>query len=221
MRSDTLRRMPRFIDITRPFTNTLAAWPDDRRFKYELLNRRENDQGTNGGGISMSLHNGTHADAFFHYDNSGATIDQLDPAIFIGPCVVIDVSARHPIGRASVESAIARLGVQLREFPRVLLKTDFWQNDDVFPDGFPGIDPAVADYLGSSGAILIGMDVPSVDALGTPGLPAHLACGRNKLTILESLQLRGVAPGTYELIALPLKIAGADGSPIRAVLREP
>lgn len=210
--------MPRFIDITRPFTNTLAAWPGDRRFHYELLNRRANDEGTNGGAITMSLHNGTHADAFFHYDNAGATIDRLDPAIFIGPCVVIDVRGRHPIGRASVESALARMNVDLRAHPRVLLKTDFWQDDNVFPDGFPGIEPAVADFLGSGGALLIGMDVPSVDALGAPGLPAHLACGRNKLTILESLRLRDVAPGVYELIALPLKITGADGSPIRAVL---
>ncbi len=211
--------MAPYLDITRPFTNTLAAWPGDRRFYYELLSRRENETGTNCGGITMSLHNGTHADAFFHYDIAGATIDRLDPAIFIGPCVVLDVTGRHPIGVASIQDAIGRLGVGVRDHPRVLLKSDYWQNDDVFPDGFPGIDPRVADYLGSHGAVLIGMDVPSVDASGTPGLPAHLACGRNGLTILESLQLRDVAPGTYELIALPLKIAGADGSPVRAVLR--
>lgn len=212
--------MPRYFDITRPFTNALAVWPGDRKFTYELLGRRENDAGTNVGGISMSLHNGTHADAFFHYDNSGATIDQLDPSIFIGPCVVLDVRGRHPIGVASIENAIGRLGISLRDHPRVLLKTDYWQNDEVFPEGFPGIDPPVADYLGSHGVVLIGMDVPSVDAMGTPGLPAHMACGRNKLTILESLQLCDVIPGAYELIALPLKIAGADGSPVRAVLRD-
>lgn len=212
--------MPRFIDITRPFTNSLAVWPGDRTFTFELLSRRQNGNGTNVGGISMSLHNGTHADAFYHYDNDGLTIDQLDPSIFIGPCVVIDVRGRHPIGVASIENGLGRLGVSLRAFPRVLLKTDYWQNDTTFPEGFPSIDPAVADYLGAQGVVLIGMDVPSVDAMGTPGLPAHMACGRNKLTILESLQLRDVAPGTYELIALPLKIAGADGSPIRAVLRE-
>jgi arylformamidase len=212
--------MPRYLDITRPFTNTLAVWPGDRTFTYELLSQRQNGNGTNVGGISMSLHNGTHADAFFHYDNDGLTIDQLDPAIFIGPCVVLDVRGRHPIGVASIENAIGRLGSSLAENPRVLLKTDYWQNDEVFPEGFPGVDPAVADLLGSHGCVLIGMDVPSVDAMGTPGLPAHLACGRNRLTILESLQLRDVAPGTYELIALPLKIVGADGSPIRAVLRQ-
>lgn len=212
--------MPRFVDITRPFTNTLAVWPGDRKFTYELLGRRVNDVGTNVGGISMSLHNGTHADAFFHYDNSGVTIDQLDPSIFIGPCVVIDVRGRHPIGVSSIESAIGRLGVSLRDHPRVLLKTDYWQNDEVFPEGFPGIDPPVADYLGAHGVVLIGTDVPSVDPMDRPDLLAHDACGRNKLTILESLQLRDVAPGAYELIALPLRIAGADGSPIRAVLRE-
>lgn len=212
--------MATYHDITRPFANALAVWPGDRKFTYELLSRRVDGNGTNVGGISMSLHNGTHADAFFHYDNEGATIDQLDPWVFIGPCVVVDVRGRHPIGVGSIADGLARLGLALREHPRLLLKTDYWQDDAEFPQGFPGVDPPVADFLGSQGVVLIGMDVPSVDAMGTPGLPAHLALGRNAITILESLQLRDVAPGAYELIALPLKIAGADGSPVRAVLCE-
>ena len=68
--------------------------------------------------------------------------------------------------------------------------------------------------------VLIGVDVPSVDAMGTLDMPAHLALGAARITILESLRLGDVVEGTYELIALPLKIAGADGSPVRAVLIE-
>jgi arylformamidase len=216
--------MPRFIDITRALRNDIAVWPGDRTFNLERLSRRVDHQGTNQGanvgGISMCLHNGTHADAFFHYDNDGATIDQLDPGIFVGPCVVIDVRGRNPIGVASVENQLGRLGLDLRAHPRLLLKTDFWQDDTTFPEDFPGIDPPLASWLADRGVVLIGTDVPSVDAMTTPAMPAHLDLGLAKITILESLHLTHVAPGPYELIALPLKIAGADGSPVRAVLVE-
>lgn len=212
--------MPRLIDITRPLRADLAVWPGDPSFSYDLLGRRTGDAGTNVGRIAMSLHTGTHADAFYHYDNDGRTIDALDPAIFVGPCVVVDVRGRDQIGIAGVVDGLRRLAVDIREHPRLLLKTDFWSDDTRFPTGFPGIDPPLATWLGERGVVLIGLDVPSVDAMGTPGLPAHLAMGAAQITILESLDLRNVAPGTYELIALPLKIAGGDGSPIRALLRE-
>jgi arylformamidase len=61
--------------------------------------------------------------------------------------------------------------------------------------------------------------VPSVDALDSKDLPVHHALGRHGIAILESLGLAGVPEGVYELVALPLRLAGADGSPVRAVLR--
>ena len=67
--------------------------------------------------------------------------------------------------------------------------------------------------------ILVGVDLTSVDAIDSKELPIHNALGENRIAILESLQLAGVPEGIYELIALPLKIVGADGAPVRAVLR--
>jgi arylformamidase len=67
---------------------------------------------------------------------------------------------------------------------------------------------------------LVGIDTPSVDLFASQDLEAHKACLRHDVAILEGLVLDGVPPGTYELIALPLKLVGYDASPVRAVLRE-
>jgi arylformamidase len=66
---------------------------------------------------------------------------------------------------------------------------------------------------------LVGVDVPSVDAIDSKDLPIHHALGENRIAILESLSLNGVPEGVYELIAVPLKLSGADGAPVRAILR--
>jgi arylformamidase len=66
---------------------------------------------------------------------------------------------------------------------------------------------------------LIGIDTPSVDLFTSKDLPAHQRFLANDMAILEGLVLHEVPPGRYELIALPLKLAGFDASPVRAVLR--
>ena len=80
--------------------------------------------------------------------------------------------------------------------------------------------PDVPAWLAARGVKLVGLDVPSVDHLQSKDLQIHHACDAAGIVILENLDLRAIAPGVYELIALPLRIQGADGSPIRAVLRE-
>jgi arylformamidase len=77
----------------------------------------------------------------------------------------------------------------------------------------------VPAWLAARGVKLVGFDVPSVDLIDSKDLPIHHACDAAKIVILENLDLRVIAPGVYELIALPLRIKGGDGSPLRAVLR--
>ncbi|MFP4201197.1 MAG: cyclase family protein, partial [Clostridia bacterium] len=78
--------------------------------------------------------------------------------------------------------------------------------------------PETVELLSRRGVLLIGTDGPSVDAFDSKTLPAHKACGRCGINILEFLDLSQVAGGEYRLLAAPLKIAGADGSPVRALL---
>ena len=107
-----------------------------------------------------------------------------------------------------------------RQNPRVLLRTNVCDDKSVFPPRIPTLAPDVPGWLGAQGVRLIGLDLPSVDQVDSETLPIHHALGAANVIILENLDLRKVGPGTYELIVFPLRITGADGSPVRAVLVE-
>ena len=91
--------------------------------------------------------------------------------------------------------------------------------DDQWPTEFPYVSPELIAQLAVGGCRLIGLDSPSFDALTSTQLPGHHALYRHGLVNLECLQLNGVPDGDYELIALPLKLGGVCGSPVRAILR--
>ena len=204
------------IDITLPMSNALASWPGDTPCDFRLAWQMSEGASVNVGSLTTSVHSGTHADAPFHFQPDGRTIDQLDLTPFVGPAVVVDVRGRDVI---RLEDFPAQ--VDFRATPRVLLKTDAWLDITQFPKSIPVLAPGVATALRARGVTLIGVDVPSVDVLDSKDLPVHHEIGRCGIYILENLNVRDVEPATYELIAFPLKIAGADGAPVRAVLRSP
>lgn len=201
------------IDITHPVDEHLASWPGDEPYAFRFQTRLAEGDTVNLGAITFSLHTGTHADAPFHFREGAATIGEIDPSVFIGPARVVDVRGRNPIRRADLE------GLDLE--PRILFRTDAWLDSTRFPESVPVMEPELPDWLRERGVVLVGVDVPSVDALDSPDLPIHHALGRCDIQILESLRLVEVPAGPYELIALPLKLLGADGSPVRAILRTP
>ena len=132
-------------------------------------------------------------------------------AAFVGKALVIHVPNRPNISRND-------LSRDWQGATRLLLRTDAWSDPQVFPKQIPVIDREVPDWLGSQGMVLLGLDVPSVDELDSQELPNHHAFARNQIAILESLNLRGVQEGIYELVAAPLKLIGADAAPVRALL---
>lgn len=203
----------KFIDITHPHSSSLAPWPGDLRFDFQFASRIRDGALCNVGRVHSSMHCGTHADAPFHYNNAGLTIDALAPEIFIGPARVFAA----PGGEVLTREIFA--GLDARATPRVLVRTNCCDDKSVFPPRIPTLAPDVPAWLGAQGVRLIGLDVPSVDQVDSTTLPIHHALDAANIIILENLDLRAAAPGVYELIALPLRIAGGDGSPIRAVLR--
>jgi arylformamidase len=208
----------RHYDITRTLRQDLAPWPGDTPFDYRLNWRMADGASVNVGALTMGTHNGTHADAPLHYLADGAGIDALDLTVFAGPAFVADVSEAGPlITRAHLSAAEATLreGVS-----RLLLKTGAWPDDAQFPERIPTLAPDVPAWVAALGVRLLGLDVPSVDTIESRDLPIHHALGAAGILILESLDLSTVPEGVYELIALPLKIAGADAAPVRAILRE-
>ncbi len=208
--------MPTYHDITRPLHCGTPPWPGDRHVEFKFVASIPEGSAVNIGNLSLSVHNGTHADAPFHYNNAGLTIDQLPLDLHIGPAQVLDARGHATISTALLESLGAGAA------PRLLLRTGAWTDPMTFPSHWGLLDLDVPAWLADRGVRLIGLDAPSVDHLTSKDLPRHHACDAAKICILENLDLDHVAPGSdYELIALPLHIKGADGSPVRAVLRSP
>jgi arylformamidase len=203
----------KLYDITLSVDDRLSGWPGDAPYRLEWTCTKAAGAAVNLGQVSLSLHTGTHTDAPYHFDDSGPRVDAVPLSAYLGPARVVDVSGRPLIRRDDLEQ------IDLAGTPRLLLRTGAWADHSRFPDSIPTLAPDVPEWLREQGVVLVGVDVPSVDALDSKELPVHHALGRHGIAILESLDLAGVPEGVYELIALPLRLAGADGSPVRAVLR--
>jgi arylformamidase len=132
---------------------------------------------------------------------------------YLGPCRVVKVPPQPLIEVRHLD------GIDLSHPPRLLFKSESVRDRRSFPERFTALSPEVAALLGEKGVLLVGMDTPSVDPFDSKTLDAHHALFRGGVAILEGLVLDGVPEGIYELIALPLRLAGLDASPVRAVLR--
>ncbi len=201
------------IDITHPLSSALAPWPGSVPFQLRFAARIDQGAVSNVGCLASPIHLGTHLDAPFHYLREGATVDQLPPELFVGPAQVFDARGCSVLGREVFA------GLDAQATPRVLVRTNACDDKTVFPARIPALAPDLPAWLGAQGVCLLGLDLPSVDPVDSVTMPTHVALGAAGIIILENLDLRSAEPGVYELIALPLKIAGADGSPVRAVLR--
>lgn len=201
------------IDISRPLRNGTPTWPGDTAFSYEVSWSKEQSGSVNVGKLTMSIHTGTHIDSPFHFDNDGRKVMDLDLQLYMGPARMIDVAGRPSIGAEDLAA------YDLEGVTRLLLRTSSWTNPDEFPAEITHLRADMAPFLHARGIRLIGVDVPSVDPLDSKELAAHHGLHAHDIHILEGLALEHVAPGDYELIALPLPLTEADGSPVRAVLR--
>jgi arylformamidase len=204
----------RLFDISPPLAPGLAVWPGDRPLAREVLLDLAQGDPVTLSSLHATAHLGAHADAPCHVVAGAPAIDQAPLAAYLGPCQVIHV-------RASPGAAIAPgdLGVRISA-ERVLVATGTWPDPRRWSEGFAGLSPELADHLHAAGVILAGIDTPSVDPFAAADLPAHRRLIAHRIAILEGLVLKDVPADVYELIALPLRLAGFDGSPVRAVLRD-
>jgi arylformamidase len=163
------------------------------------------------GKLITTTHLGTHLDAPWHYLPDGERLDQIPLDTLIGSCQVIDAR-----GRAAIDLELLQT---LKTFSqRLLFYTGQPNHWAAFPSIIPVVPAAIA-HMAAQGVRLFGTDCPSVDPLDSKDLLAHKAFGRSGIYILEGLALADIAPGPYELIALPLNLIGADAAPVRAILR--
>jgi arylformamidase len=202
------------IDISPPLRVGMGVFPGDARFETAQTFSIGPGCPVNVASIAMSTHCGAHADAPLHYDATGTSIDKVALGAFIGPARVIDARGAGPLCQFE-QIAAALDGAP----PRVLLRLMDELDPMVWPSGFRALAAETIERIAARGVRLIGVDVPSVDPEISKDLPAHMACHRHDIRIVENLVLADVAPGDYELIALPLKLEGLDAAPLRAVLR--
>jgi arylformamidase len=201
------------IDISRPLQKGVPNWPGDTEFNYEVSWSKEQSGSVNVGKVTMSIHTGTHIDAPFHFDNEGKRVKDLDINVYVGEALVVDMTGKTSIGADDLTH------LNLDGVERLLFKTNSWKDADLFPEKITYLRQDIGPFLASNGVKLIGVDVPSVDPLDSKELSAHHGLHKHEIYILEGINLEHVEPGRYELIALPLAIAEADGSPVRAVLK--
>lgn len=202
-------------DISQVIKVGIPVWPGDSAFTIERTWMLDMECPVNVSKLTLSTHTGTHADAPLHYGAGGADIAEVSLKPYIGKAYVVDArDAGALIEPHHIKSQLPDV------VERVLVRTFDDYPHDRWPDGFRAFHPDTIDMLAQKGCLLIGIDTPSVDPESSKDLPSHNAIKGHKMAILEGLVLDAVEAGPWELIALPLKIAEGDASPVRAILRE-
>jgi len=208
-------------DISLPLSENLPIWPGDPSFSMTRSSSLAGGDDANVSELSLSVHTGTHIDAPCHFEADGMGIDQIPLDILIGPCRVFEmneVQKGQQIDRSHLEQ------LDLEGVTRLLFKTQnsrWWvQKNPTFRKDFISLSSDGANYLVDHGIKLVGIDALSIEKFDNVGYPTHHSLLKNNVIILEGLNLNKVPAGDYELIALPIKLKGADGAPTRAILRK-
>jgi arylformamidase len=205
-------------DISLPIDGRTPVYVGDPQVELAPLFTLEAD-GVNVTALRhATTHTGTHVDLPLHVIAGGASLDEVPPERFCGRARVISI--RDPVAITAAE--LAEHAIEADEI--VLFHTrnsvERLLEQSAFQPGYVYLAPDAAAYLARRHVRLVGIDYLSVDPPDDPALPAHhLLLGAGVL-ILEGALLTAVPPGVYELICLPLRISGADGAPVRAVLAE-
>lgn len=205
-----------WIDVTLPVRHKMVHWPGNPEPRVELVSDMKKGDVANVTNIALGAHTGTHMDAMRHFIADGITMEAMPLDAVIGPAKLIAVDDPVAIRRAHLEPH------DLPRGGRVLFKTTNselrWLNDE-FREDFVYIEPEAARYLVERGVQTVGVDYLSV-APFSDGVTTHTILLGAGVWIIEGLDFRGVEPGDYELISLPLKIPGSDGAPCRTLVRK-
>ncbi len=206
----------RIYDISVPVSPDMPVWPGDPQVSIERVAKIEDGANANVSRIAMSVHTGTHVDAPFHFLSEGSTVEHLPLDLLTGPAYVLDLPGVNVITSSELRDA----GIPADTL-RLLIRTAnsvYWkESGSTFQTGFTGINADGAEFLVNLGVKLIGMDYLSV-APYKQSRPTHEVMLKAGVVIVEGLNLSEILQGYYTLYCLPLKLAGCDGAPARAIL---
>lgn len=203
----------RYYDISPVISPASAVFPGDRCFEsQEALSFSRGDHLALSA-IHSTVHIGAHVDAPSHYHRDGVSIERRDLKYYLGAAQVLSVSL--PRGERILPKHLK--GVRIKA-PRILFKTGSFPDPDSWSGDFNSLSPELITELSTQGVMLVGIDTPSVDPAESKGMETHQAVYRADMAVLEGIVLSQVPDGVYTLVALPLRIQGADASPVRAIL---
>jgi arylformamidase len=205
-----------WIDVTVPIRNGMVHWPGNPEVRIERSEKVAADGGiSRTSALSLGSHTGTHFDAPSHFGVNDTGVDALPIDALIGPARVVSIEECAAIAPSDLE----RLDLQPGE--RLLLKTRnsscCWRTDQFVTD-YVYVRPDAAAYLVERRVRTLGVDYLSVGGRVDGAITHRILLGAG-VCVLEGLDLSAVGPGLYDLVALPLRVAGGDGAPARAVLR--
>jgi arylformamidase len=204
-------------DISQPISERIAVWPGDQKFRRRWSMRIQRGEACNVSAVTMSVHTGTHLDAPYHFDEAGLDIGSVSLHHFLGPARVFHVPAEQQVITATFLECLDWTGVE-----RALFRTRSSElGEDRFHRDFACLSEDGAEFLAGRALLLVGTDAPSIEAFTSKTLRCHKILLSGGVAILEGVRLAQVPQGDYELICLPLKFCGLDGSPVRAILRRP
>lgn len=207
----------KFFDISVPIHPELPVWPGDPQVVLERYRTLSRGDASNDSRMACSVHCGTHVDAPAHFFEDGATIEQLSLEILVGTATVIEVPETDVITPDLLE--VQELSPQTE---RLIFKTknsDLWTNPGhQFNPNFVALSAESARWIVDKGLKLVGIDYLSIQPFKDTEPLTHRILLAAGIIIIEGLNLRDVNPGVYQLICLPLKLAGSEGAPARVIL---
>lgn len=204
------------IDATAPLANTTPVWPGEPTVQLELSASIVRGDSCNVTQLSTCCHAGTHLDAPRHFIDDGICVDQLDLDALVGPCYVADLSGvTETITKQHLETipACDRLVFKTANTARRLM------HSAAFTEDYCHIGLDAAELIVERRLKLVGVDYLSIEVFGSPDHKVHDTILGSGIIAVEGLLLDDVTQGWWEIICLPLKIKGSDGSPVRAFFR--
>ncbi len=211
---------PSVYDISPTISDRIGVFPGDTKFERAISLDIVKGDHIGLSALKTTVHLGAHADAPNHYMSNGEGIQERDLERYMGRCLVIYAKAKRGerIGKKHF-SPQAQTKFLTQTLPsKILVFSGSFPDPDNWNSDFNSFEPALIESWAKSGVKTIGIDTPSIDPEDSKDLPAHKMVAQHDLSILEGLVLSKVPEGYYTLIALPLKIEGADASPVRAIL---
>ena len=208
--------VPELIDISVRLHGRMPIWPGSVGIHVERTRSFSTGDAVNVSRLDMDVHCGTHVESPLHFIDGGAPLESFPLEVYVGPAHVAHLPDTEVIGPRELEAAGIPDGTE-----RLLLRT---RNSTLWEDGaapfradYTALSPAGAAWVVERGIRLIGADYLSVQRFAD-GPQTHEVLMLGGLVILEGINLSGVEPGPYRLVCLPLRLAGVEAAPARAVL---